>query len=350
MIRPFLQAVFVLVIAIAIFACTGALAEPSDPMPTPSAAAPATQPVHVLLGKGAISVTIPPEFHVAKQADDAVECRTQDNLVRMDIRVPNQFTRASIFAKNILTPSTIDVGRTTLPGHPVVQEDSRFQYQIRLVEAGCHGPELMLRRGRQMGIQIVCVDITCESTNQIPTLFDELAAQTLLSAKVVAKQPLPDRTRAINQEAGRTYKLVFPSQALVNGQPPPPTHADIEAMLVKLTWAEEDARPPLRPLGPEGEQPAASPTTRPLACKTAASGNNANSNASASAIHPAEATKASKPDPAAQAKSMLSMADSYANAGRTDLARGKYLAIIEQFPGTPTAAAAKQKLVALDAK
>jgi len=49
----------------------------------------------------------------------------------------------------------------------------------------------------------------------------------------------------------------------------------------------------------------------------------------------------------AKAKSMLSMAQSYAAAGRTDLARRKFQDVVEQFPNTPFAATARTELAKL---
>jgi TolA-binding protein len=54
-----------------------------------------------------------------------------------------------------------------------------------------------------------------------------------------------------------------------------------------------------------------------------------------------------QPDSSAKAKSMLSLAEDYVSAGRNDLARDKYQAVIEQFPNTPFAETAKQKIAAL---
>jgi TolA-binding protein len=45
-----------------------------------------------------------------------------------------------------------------------------------------------------------------------------------------------------------------------------------------------------------------------------------------------------------KARSLLSLADGYAAAGKMDLAREKYQAVIAQFPNTPEAATAKAKL------
>jgi hypothetical protein len=57
-------------------------------------------------------------------------------------------------------------------------------------------------------------------------------------------------------------------------------------------------------------------------------------------------TGAAKPDPA-RAKSLLSLADSYRDAGNTDKAKEKYQAVIDQFPGTPEADTAKDELAKL---
>jgi tetratricopeptide (TPR) repeat protein len=58
------------------------------------------------------------------------------------------------------------------------------------------------------------------------------------------------------------------------------------------------------------------------------------------------APAADKPD-AGRAKSLLSLANSYRDAGNDDTAREKYQAVIAQFPGTPEAAAAKDELAKL---
>jgi thiol-disulfide isomerase/thioredoxin len=49
----------------------------------------------------------------------------------------------------------------------------------------------------------------------------------------------------------------------------------------------------------------------------------------------------------AKARAALNLANSYKNAGRADLAKTKYQAVIDQFPGTPAAAEAKKELEAL---
>ena len=49
----------------------------------------------------------------------------------------------------------------------------------------------------------------------------------------------------------------------------------------------------------------------------------------------------------AKAKSMLGMAASYKAAGKTDLARQRYQAVITEFPGTPYAEAARKELAGL---
>ena len=61
---------------------------------------------------------------------------------------------------------------------------------------------------------------------------------------------------------------------------------------------------------------------------------------------PAASTPADKPD-AGRAKSLLSLADSYRDAGNFDTAREKYQAVISQFPGTPEADTAKDELAKL---
>jgi tetratricopeptide (TPR) repeat protein len=65
---------------------------------------------------------------------------------------------------------------------------------------------------------------------------------------------------------------------------------------------------------------------------------------SAGGESPASAAPApSQPDPA-RAKSLLSLANSYRDAGDNDKAREKYQAVITQFPGTPEADTAKDEL------
>jgi peroxiredoxin len=61
---------------------------------------------------------------------------------------------------------------------------------------------------------------------------------------------------------------------------------------------------------------------------------------------PAAAPAADKPD-AGRAKSLLSLANSYRDAGNYDTAREKYQSVIAQFPGTPEADAAKDELAKL---
>jgi tetratricopeptide (TPR) repeat protein len=46
----------------------------------------------------------------------------------------------------------------------------------------------------------------------------------------------------------------------------------------------------------------------------------------------------------AKARAALNLANSYKNAGRADLAKTKYQAVIDQFPGTPSAEDAKKAL------
>lgn len=65
-------------------------------------------------------------------------------------------------------------------------------------------------------------------------------------------------------------------------------------------------------------------------------------------INPAPATKpaaaAAVVDPATKAAGMLSMGENYLAAGQNDLARSKFQAIVDQFPDSSSAAAAKQHL------
>ena len=46
----------------------------------------------------------------------------------------------------------------------------------------------------------------------------------------------------------------------------------------------------------------------------------------------------------AKAKSILSMANSYKESGKTDLAKQKYQSVVDQFPNTPYAETAKKEL------
>lgn len=55
----------------------------------------------------------------------------------------------------------------------------------------------------------------------------------------------------------------------------------------------------------------------------------------------------SESNASAKATSLLKVAQSYAGAGRADLARAKYKAVIEQFPGTSYADQAKKAIAAL---
>ena len=81
-------------------------------------------------------------------------------------------------------------------------------------------------------------------------------------------------------------------------------------------------------------------------------GNYANTPAGATAAE--EAAKYEK-DPAfvkrvsgaaidAKAKAILSVANSYKESGKTDLAKQKYQSVIDQFPNTPYAETAKKEL------
>jgi len=64
--------------------------------------------------------------------------------------------------------------------------------------------------------------------------------------------------------------------------------------------------------------------------------------------HPDVIQKISESDGAVKAKAALSMAASYKQSGRTDLARAKYQSVIDVYPGTSYAAEAKRELAHLD--
>ena len=64
--------------------------------------------------------------------------------------------------------------------------------------------------------------------------------------------------------------------------------------------------------------------------------------------HPDVIQKISDSDTAVKAKAALSMAASYKQSGRTDMARAKYKSVIESYPGTTYADEAKQELTHLD--
>jgi TolA-binding protein len=64
--------------------------------------------------------------------------------------------------------------------------------------------------------------------------------------------------------------------------------------------------------------------------------------------HPDVIQKMTDSEGAVKAKAALSMAASYKQAGRTDLARAKYQSVIENYPGTTYASDAKIELSHLD--
>ncbi|HWE04920.1 MAG TPA: TlpA disulfide reductase family protein [Tepidisphaeraceae bacterium] len=64
--------------------------------------------------------------------------------------------------------------------------------------------------------------------------------------------------------------------------------------------------------------------------------------------HPEVIQKISEADGAVKAKAALSMAASYKQSGRTDLARAKYQSVIDGYPGTSYADEAKREMTHLD--
>jgi hypothetical protein len=274
-----------------------------------------------------------------------------------------------------------ELGGTIVDQSLVVDRDSPFPAQVHFVVDSMHHQIPVVLRQRVVDGQVVTAVLLPHPDSPLPASASDVAIAALNGAQTVERKPVRGHEEVGNfpgmaehatprhaDRAGGPGSEGEPGA--MPGRPAPggmgqsssASSGSVSGSAQRETWAAA-ALAAAKKLAAAGNDPAAyeryqyilreypkSASARDA--QDAVTAYEANPDLMAK-IHPktgaaTQPTAAAPADPAARAAGLLSLGENYLSVGQNDLARAKFSAVVQQFPDSPGAAAAKQHLTDMD--